>query len=143
MHVALSLLSVGGDARILSGALQYYRQIIPTLLGVQVGATVMRSHHLAAQSLMPWQTTAPQADADVVAGMLGAADTDALRVPSMWILGDEDGCVYADVFRASVHAVDFARPFAVHTIERAGHWMHLEDGDRVTGLLLDFISLDV
>ena len=140
MRVASSLLASGGDARILSGALQFYRQIIPTLLGAFVGAPVMRSHHLAAQSSIRLQTSAPQTDAEYLAWVLGAVDADALRVSSMWILGADDGCVCADVFRASVHAIDFAHTILVHTIERAGHWMHLEDGDRVTALLLEFFS---
>jgi pimeloyl-ACP methyl ester carboxylesterase len=60
------------------------------------------------------------------------------RVPSLYVHGRDDGCLGVEL------VVDLERAFAagvaVHVLDGAGHFAHLEKPSSFNGLLLDFLT---
>lgn len=78
------------------------------------------------------------------ASVAGAA-TQALfaspvRVPTLGIAGDEDGCISADVFVGAMRDGDFPAGLRVERVAGAGHFAHREAPGRVNAALLDWLA---
>ncbi len=57
-------------------------------------------------------------------------------VPTLGLTGEEDGCISADVFKASMRAADFLGSLHVEQITGAGHFLHREAPDQVNDQLI-------
>ena len=115
------------DPLILNRALAYYRQNVPALLSSQLGLAAFSTVHLA-----PF-TRAPLTDVSAMAWLLGVEST-TLEIPVLFVIGSDDGCMYAPLFEASVRAQDFAK-VQTKQIAGAGHWVHLEKSSEFNRLL--------
>lgn len=60
-------------------------------------------------------------------------------VPTLGLTGDQDGCISADVFEASMRDADFPEGLRVERVIGAGHFLHREASGRVNALLLDWL----
>lgn len=54
-----------------------------------------------------------------------------ISAPTMGLVGEDDGCVGADIFVASMREADFPAGLQVEVIGNAGHFLHLEQPDAV------------
>ncbi|MBY0285057.1 MAG: alpha/beta hydrolase [Sphingomonas sp.] len=57
-------------------------------------------------------------------------------VPTLGLTGEEDGCISADVFEASMRDADFPGSVRVEPISGAGHFLHREATDQVNSQLI-------
>ncbi|OQW74982.1 MAG: hypothetical protein BVN32_12065 [Proteobacteria bacterium ST_bin14] len=60
-------------------------------------------------------------------------------VPTLGLTGEEDGCISADVFEASMRAADFLGSLRVERISGAGHFLHREMPDQVNHRLIAWL----
>lgn len=60
-------------------------------------------------------------------------------VPTLGLTGEEDGCISADVFKASMRAADFLGSLHVERISGAGHFLHREMPDQVNHRLIAWL----
>ena len=60
-------------------------------------------------------------------------------VPTLGLTGEEDGCISADVFKASMRAADFLGSLHVEQITGAGHFLHREAPDQVNHRLIAWL----
>ncbi|HZS12961.1 MAG TPA: alpha/beta hydrolase [Candidatus Dormibacteraeota bacterium] len=61
----------------------------------------------------------------------------SIAVPALFLMGADDGCFAPDRERASLaHCTGEAR---VEILDGVGHFLHVEDPDRVNGLVLDWL----
>lgn len=69
-----------------------------------------------------------------------AAGGSPLPMPLLYLHGTEDGCMGAELLDDSVRAA-LPHPDSGFTlVDGVGHFLHLEDPDRVNRLVLDFVS---
>jgi pimeloyl-ACP methyl ester carboxylesterase len=61
-------------------------------------------------------------------------------VPTLAIAGAEDGCGDPRLYDISLLSEDFSAGLSVHRIERAGHFVHLEQPGELNQLLLSWID---
>lgn len=64
----------------------------------------------------------------------------AVPVPTLGIVGADDGCVSAEIFRAGMDAADYPAGVQVAVVPGAGHFVQREAPDAVSRLLIDFLS---
>lgn len=57
-------------------------------------------------------------------------------VPTLGLTGDDDGCIAADVFEASMRDTDFPGSLQVERIAGAGHFLHREAPDQINERLI-------
>ncbi|WP_408591797.1 alpha/beta fold hydrolase [Novosphingobium sp.] len=62
------------------------------------------------------------------------------RAPTLGLVGEDDGCIAADVFEAAMQPRDFPGGLAVHRVAGAGHFLHREQHGRVIPLMLDWLA---
>lgn len=60
--------------------------------------------------------------------------------PTLGIVGEDDGCIAADVFAAAMDPADFPVGLRVERIAGAGHFVQCERPDAVNALLLDWLA---
>ena len=60
-------------------------------------------------------------------------------VPTLGLCGEEDGCISADVFEASMRDADFPGGLKVERIAGAGHFLHREVPDQVNDQLIGWM----
>jgi len=77
--------------------------------------------------------------------LLGLRKTEAMRLTSvpvrtLAITGSDDGCIDTRMFDKGMFDEDFPCGMRVERIEGAGHFVHLEQPDRINELLLDWIG---
>ena len=80
-----------------------------------------------------------------VASPAGAA-TAALfatpvAVPTLGLIGADDGCVAADVFTAAMRSDDFPGGLRVERIAAAGHFLHREQPESVNRLIVEWLDI--
>ena len=63
-----------------------------------------------------------------------------VHVPTLGICGDQDGCIGAGVFMASMRPEDFPLGVSKYCISGAGHFVHAENPAAVNVLLLQHLS---
>jgi pimeloyl-ACP methyl ester carboxylesterase len=64
--------------------------------------------------------------------------TAATRVPALYLHGASDGCIGVELSRGIERA--YAAGLERHTIDGAGHFLHLERPEVVNRLLVGFLS---
>lgn len=70
-----------------------------------------------------------------------AAGAAPLTMPAMYLHGATDGCMGAELITQEEIGASLAAPGSrVEIVDRAGHFLHLEQPDVVNGLILDFLS---
>jgi len=52
--------------------------------------------------------------------------SQAVRVPTLGMVGETDGCIAAEIFAASMQSADFPAGLEVDRMPGAGHFLHLE-----------------
>lgn len=57
-------------------------------------------------------------------------------VPTLGLTGEDDGCISADVFEASMRDTDFPGSLRVERISGAGHFLHREATDQINNHLI-------
>ena len=62
-----------------------------------------------------------------------------LKAPVLGISGEQDGCVSADVFEASMPAALFPAGVTVERWADAGHFLHLEQPGRLSARVIDWL----
>ncbi|WP_282950037.1 MULTISPECIES: alpha/beta hydrolase [unclassified Sphingopyxis] len=63
-----------------------------------------------------------------------------VTVPTMGLVGEDDGCVGADIFVASMREADFPAGLEVEVIGNAGHFLHLEARETVSARILHWLA---
>lgn len=63
-----------------------------------------------------------------------------VAAPTMGLVGDNDGCVGADIFVASMREADFPRGLQVEALAGAGHFLHLEQPLAVNARIIDWLQ---
>jgi pimeloyl-ACP methyl ester carboxylesterase len=76
--------------------------------------------------------------ADELAAVQADVSGGRIAVPALFVAGDEDGCIDPDVAEESLDFCD--GPAAVEVLEACGHFLHLEQPDRVNALVLDVLQ---
>ena len=61
-------------------------------------------------------------------------------VPTLAIVGQDDGCIDAATFQAFLRAEDFPAGLAVKVIKKAGHFVHQEQASQVNAHLFDWLD---
>ena len=61
-------------------------------------------------------------------------------VPTLGIVGADDGCIGADLFARAMDPAMYPTGVRVETIAGAGHFVHREASARVNGMLLDWFA---
>jgi pimeloyl-ACP methyl ester carboxylesterase len=69
-----------------------------------------------------------------------AAARFAVRVPTLAITGERDGCIDASVFECMMYPQDFPAGLKVECVRDAGHFVHQEQPDAVNSLLLSWLA---
>ena len=69
-----------------------------------------------------------------------AAARFQVRVPTLAITGERDGCIGPDVFEALTYDGDFAAGVEVRRVDSAGHFLHQERPAALNALLLDWFE---
>ncbi|EPG67248.1 alpha/beta fold hydrolase [Leptospira wolffii] len=59
-----------------------------------------------------------------------------ISLPSVILSGDRDGCIDKDMFEGL--ETSFRAPFEFHIVSRSGHFLPLENPDKVFSIVLDF-----
>ncbi len=59
--------------------------------------------------------------------------------PTLGLVGEDDGCIAADIFAASMQSADFPAGLVTERISGAGHFLHLEQPAPVMRRLLDWL----
>ena len=95
------------DAKTMTSALEYYRQVIAPRPG----------------------------DAARSQDLFGGVQ----QVRTLGVAGEQDNCISADVFCRAMRAEDFPGGLEVRRIEGAGHFMHQEQPEAATRLLIDWL----
>ena len=77
--------------------------------------------------------------------LLGLRKNNAMRlttipVRTLGITGADDGCIDTRLFDHSMLDADFPEGLVVERVANAGHFVHLEQPEKVSGLLLDWIG---
>lgn len=62
-----------------------------------------------------------------------------ISAPTLGLIGEEDGCIGADVFASSMQPRDFGARLTVKRIAGAGHFLHRERPDVVNPLIVDWL----
>lgn len=65
---------------------------------------------------------------------------EPIPVPTLGMVGGEDGCIGADVFEAAMQPRDFAAKLSVRRVVNAGHFLHRESPEAVNRQIVDWIS---
>ena len=60
--------------------------------------------------------------------------------PTLGLCGDRDGCILPKVFELAMQADDFPAGLRVARLDRAGHFLHVEQPEATNGELLRFLS---
>lgn len=63
-----------------------------------------------------------------------------VRVPTLGLVGADDGCVGADIFVASMRDADFPAGLQVEALTDAGHFLHLEQPGAVNSRILSWLE---
>lgn len=63
-----------------------------------------------------------------------------IAVPTMGLVGEDDGCVGADIFVASMREADFPISLQVEALAGAGHFLHLEQPGAVNARILSWLK---
>eukprot|EP00455_Lapot_gusevi_P049565 TRINITY_DN7046_c0_g1_i2.p1 TRINITY_DN7046_c0_g1~~TRINITY_DN7046_c0_g1_i2.p1 ORF type:complete len:115 (+),score=18.13 TRINITY_DN7046_c0_g1_i2:60-404(+) len=63
-----------------------------------------------------------------------------VHVPTFYITGALDGCLNVDMFRKRFNASEFASDVDLKIVDSAGHFVHHEQAEVVSGLLLDWLN---
>ncbi len=63
-----------------------------------------------------------------------------ITVPTMGLVGEDDGCVGSDIFVASMRDVDFPAGLQVEVIGSAGHFVHLEQAHVVNARIIGWLQ---
>lgn len=61
-------------------------------------------------------------------------------VPTLGLVGADDGCIGADVFAGAMQPTDFPAGLTVETLAGAGHFLHREQPDAVTDRLRAWLA---
>ena len=64
-----------------------------------------------------------------------------VTVPTLGLIGEDDGCVAADVFTAAMRSDDFPGGLRVERIAAAGHFLHCEQPDPVNRLIVEWLDI--
>jgi pimeloyl-ACP methyl ester carboxylesterase len=72
------------------------------------------------------------------ADLLTAVEAGPVRVPTLLLMGANDGCVGLEMAEGA--EVAFEADYRLEVLEGVGHFMHLEDPDRVADLVLGWIG---
>lgn len=64
----------------------------------------------------------------------------SIGVPTLGIVGEEDGCIGADVFAAAMQGSDFPAGLEVHRVAEAGHFLHYERPAEVNRLITEWLG---
>lgn len=78
--------------------------------------------------------------ADPRAGEIAAIWANPVSTPTLGLVGEDDGCVSADIFAACMPAPLFQRGVEVVRVKDAGHFLHLEQTRVVHEHVLGFIQ---
>jgi pimeloyl-ACP methyl ester carboxylesterase len=89
-------------------------------------------------SALGWYRQALMPDA---AGLARATPivSAAVSVPTLGIVGADDGCVSADIFSAGMDAANYPAGVQVAVVPGAGHFLQREAPDAVNRLLINFL----
>lgn len=60
--------------------------------------------------------------------------------PTLGLVGEEDGCIAADIFESAMQARDFPGGLCVERIPGAGHFLHLEAPDAVAERITNWLK---
>lgn len=63
-----------------------------------------------------------------------------IAVPTIGLVGEDDGCVGADIFVASMREADFPISLQVEALAGAGHFLHLEQPGAVNARILSWLK---
>lgn len=63
-----------------------------------------------------------------------------IAVPTMGLVGEDDGCVGADIFVTSMREADFPAGLQVEAIAGAGHFLHLELPQAVNARIISWLE---
>lgn len=63
-----------------------------------------------------------------------------ISVPTMGLVGEDDGCIGADIFVASMRETDFPAGLQVEALAGAGHFLHLEQPGAVNARILSWLN---
>lgn len=76
----------------------------------------------------------------VVGKRLGALLAAAVRVPTLGVIGQRDGCILPAAFLSSMQGADFPAGLQIFEVEEAGHFPHREQATVVNKRLVDWLS---
>lgn len=86
-----------------------------------------------------WYAQALMPDAEALARATPIVSA-AVPVPTLGIVGADDGCVSADIFHAGMDPASYPAGVEVAVVPGAGHFVQREAPDAVNRLLIDFLS---
>lgn len=66
--------------------------------------------------------------------------TTKLNVPTQALTGENDGCMDTRLFDSMMQAQDFEKGLQVHRLPNTGHFLHRENPEAVTRLILEWIQ---
>jgi pimeloyl-ACP methyl ester carboxylesterase len=66
--------------------------------------------------------------------------TATVPLPTLGIVGADDGCISAEVFLASMDARNYPAGVELVVVPAAGHFVQREQPEAVSRLLIDFLS---
>lgn len=61
-------------------------------------------------------------------------------VPTLGLVGEDDGCIGADIFVASMREAEFPAGLEVEVIGNAGHFLHLEQAQAVNSRIMGWLQ---
>lgn len=85
-----------------------------------------------------WYRQALMPDAEALARATPIVSA-AVPVPTLGIVGADDGCVSAEIFTAGMDAANYPAGVQVAVVPGAGHFVQREAPDAVNRLLIDFL----
>ncbi len=65
-----------------------------------------------------------------------------IQAPTLGLAGQTDGCVSSDIFVRAMPPAMFSGGLDVRVIEKAGHFLQLENPDAVNRAILDWLAVD-
>jgi pimeloyl-ACP methyl ester carboxylesterase len=89
---------------------------------------------------LAWYRQALMPADEAAAARAGTLMAATVPVPTLGIVGAEDGCVSAAVFTAAMAAADYPAGVRTEVMPNAGHFVQREAPDLVNAALVDFLS---